>query len=167
MAGFRKGSYDATKDVLINTVAEITGTANTKLIVEVREYNGSGVKVSAKRVGTRKDGSMWFGDLGRITPSEAGPLGTALLKASKLAENHAATHPKEKSETELKSGPVIDMQAAIAQAVAAAVAQALTADKLTRQTRKQRVKNSQPSLGANPSLPGSTSEAVGALVASL
>jgi len=152
----RKGSYDAKKDVLLHTIAELPGSASTKIVVEVREYNGGGAKVSCKRVGARKDGSLWFGDLGRITALEAGPLGNALVKAASIATQYDVSKPK--SETAQKSGPVLDLQAEIAKAVASAVQQALAADALTRQTRRQRKASSAPTLGA-------TAEQVGALIA--
>lgn len=161
----RKGSYDAKKDVLIHTVAELPGSNNTKLIVEVREYNESGAKVSCKRIGTRKDGSLWFGDLGRITALEAGPLGNALVKAADIASRHAASKPP--TETAAKSGPVVDLRGEIAQAVAAAVVQALNADKLVQAQRRQRKaeRKQERSNATSPATLGATAEQVGALIA--
>jgi hypothetical protein len=74
-------SYEVSKDVCLASQT-VVDTDNTRIAVEVKQYNGGDVKVSIERSVKTKKGEWKFAKLRRLAADEVQPVAVGLAWAT-------------------------------------------------------------------------------------
>jgi hypothetical protein len=80
-------AYDATKDRVVFEIGTHKLDDKAEIVVQLVSYDGGPLKVAAQKRGEKRDGSYWYGALGRVEAAHAGPLAALFAAAAaKCAE---------------------------------------------------------------------------------
>lgn len=90
-------AYDKSKDCILAEIGSHPVDDRSRIVVQLVQYDGGPVKVDAKLTGTKRDGSAWYRDPGRLEVKHAAAVAALYAKAVERAAELAAPPSAEAS----------------------------------------------------------------------